>query len=203
MKSMGSTSVRSRHLAMLYLDDGAYQEASLSAVGGSAEVMASGVTMNMIPKEGGNTFRGMGLALYSDKSLYDSNFTDDLLQRGLLTPASLEKIWDYNWNIGGPLMQDRLWFFYSQRNWGVNNLFPETFNEPGIPKQGPILYSNHMGSYLLRGTAQVSRNNKLTGMFDYLPRRRPRVSSSGSFADPGDAADSMLSNITVFRKSRR
>ena len=140
-----------------YLDDGAYSEASLSSVGGSADVMARCVTMNMISKEGGNTLHGMGLGLYSGETFYTTNYSDKLKDSGLLSPATLKKIWDYNWNIGGPIVQDRLWFFYSQRNWGLDNLFAETFNEPGIPKQGAILFTNHMASYMGRLTAQAAR----------------------------------------------
>lgn len=87
--------------------------------------------------------------------------------------------------------------FYSQRNWGVNTLYPDTFAQPGIPTLGPVLYSNHMGSYLLRMTAQVSQKNKVGGSYNYLPRFRPRISSSGGFITPGDRADAMLTNKTV------
>ena len=43
----------------------------------------------------------MGLALYSGKSLYTTNYSDELKNSGLLTPPELQDLWDYNYNIGG------------------------------------------------------------------------------------------------------
>ncbi len=55
----------------VYFDDGAFQEVTFQTIGGTAESQISGVVVNMIPKDGGNAFKGTGFATYAnDKLLY-------------------------------------------------------------------------------------------------------------------------------------
>ena len=55
----------------VYFDDGAFQESPSRPIGGTAESQISGVVVNMIPKDGGNAFKGTGFATYAnDKLLY-------------------------------------------------------------------------------------------------------------------------------------
>ena len=53
----------------VYFDDGAFQELTFETIGGTAESQISGVVVNMIPKDGGNTFRGSGFATYANNAL--------------------------------------------------------------------------------------------------------------------------------------
>ena len=181
----------------VYLDDGAFQEVTYETIGGTAESLASGVTVNMIPKDGGNIFKGTGLALYSNNHLYTSNYSDALKQQGLLEPGAMKRLWDYDASLGGPLMKDTLWFFYSSRFWGNHKLYADTFNEPGIPRQGQNLYTNSMRSHLIRLTGQVNRNNKVAGSYNRLPRVRDAISDTSGNILPGDAPDAMLKSETV------
>ena len=45
------------------------EEAAIEVGGVSAETNTSGISMNLIPKEGGNTFSFMGSSLYSGEGL--------------------------------------------------------------------------------------------------------------------------------------
>ena len=55
---------------------------------------------------------------FSNKTLQSSNFTKDLQDRGLRTPNALDRMWDVNPGFGGPIREDRLWFYGSARyNW--------------------------------------------------------------------------------------
>ena len=56
-----------------------------------------------------------------------SNYTDDLKARGLTTPGSNTKIWDFNGGVGGPIKKDRLWFFYTLRDEGSHRTVPGMF----------------------------------------------------------------------------
>jgi hypothetical protein len=58
--------------------------------GVSAEQAEGGVRMNLIPREGGNTFRGYFYGAFANSSMQASNFTPDLKARGLGTPNSLK-----------------------------------------------------------------------------------------------------------------
>ena len=53
--------------------------------GVSAESSTSGVLVNMVPKDGGNSFRFNASALFTDYSLQNDNLTDEIRGRGVTT----------------------------------------------------------------------------------------------------------------------
>lgn len=162
----------------VYFDDGAFQELAFQTVGGTAESQVSGVVVNMIPKDGGNQFNGAGIATYSNESLYSSNYSDDLKARGLLSPSTMQQLWDYNASVGGPLKDRKLWFFGSFRNWGSDKTIADTFSQPGVAEGGKYSYVNKLESYMGRVTAQVSQQHKLSGFYSWMPRHRPYINTS-------------------------
>jgi hypothetical protein len=84
--------------------------------GQMAETGTNGVIMNMIPKSGGNRFSGTVLANGSGPSLQGNNVTDDLQARGLAgASTTLKKLYDINGALGGPIKQDRAWFYVTSR----------------------------------------------------------------------------------------
>jgi hypothetical protein len=94
------------------------QETVLSTSGIGADTNADGVTINMVPKEGGNTFSGSLNGLFSGSGLQSDNLDDELRARGLATVTSVDYIFDSGGTLGGPIKKDRLWFFTSLRWWG-------------------------------------------------------------------------------------
>src|SRR5215212_2773876 len=103
------------------------QEIVLTASGGLGEAEVGGPTLNILPKEGGNTIAGSFYAATVTPGMVGSNYTDDLKARGLTTPGSFEKLWDYNIGVGGPIMKDRVWFFGQGRHEGYSNTIPGMF----------------------------------------------------------------------------
>ena len=83
--------------------------------------------MNVVPKTGGNTVKGSVYLSGVTKGMIGSNYTDDLKARGLSTPGSNTKIWDFNGAVGGPIKKDRLWFFYTLRDEGSHRTVPGMF----------------------------------------------------------------------------
>ena len=162
----------------VYFDDGAFQELTFETIGGTAESQISGVVVNMIPKDGGNTFRGSGFATYANNAFYSSNYSEELKQQGLLAPPDMNRLWDYNASGGGPLKHDRLWFFGSLRFWGTDRTVPLTFSQPGVPPQDQYPYINRLKSYLGRITTQVNTRNKFSAFYNWMPRQRPYINTS-------------------------
>src|SRR5438445_424934 len=92
-----------------------YREATVRTsgaqpAGAGAENQVSGVFINVIPKDGGNTFKGYFFGNYTTHGLQSRNLTDEIKQRGLTTTATIDKIWDVNPAVGGPIRQDKLWY---------------------------------------------------------------------------------------------
>jgi hypothetical protein len=82
---------------------GSTQEVTIDFSGVSAEAAEGGVRVNIIPKEGGNSFKGSVFGSFANESMASSNYTDDLKARGFTTPNALRKVADFNPAFGGPI----------------------------------------------------------------------------------------------------
>jgi hypothetical protein len=169
-----------------YPDDTSYQEVVFTAVGGTADTQTSGVRMNVIPKEGGNAFHGMGSILFSDSNFYSQNYNDELKAQGLSAPGRLEQLEDYSGQLGGPLVKNRVWFFHSDRWWRTNKAIPDTFDEQG----NPGVDDNLLKGTLLRLTQNVNSANKLSLYYSRNPRFR------GHRLEPGTEPRASQRSIT-------
>lgn len=163
-----SSSLNSGSVPATYHNDGAYQEYVYQVSGANAEFSSGGVTINMIPKEGGNSIRSDGVAVYSSGRFQSQNVDDEQRNQGVVAPARLDKTWDYNFSLGFPIMQDRLWWFTSARFWGYNNFAPNAIDAQG----NQVVDDNDVRAWTNRVTAQLNQKNKLTAMYDYLPKYR-------------------------------
>lgn len=96
---------------------------------GSAEYSLGGAQVNSIPRDGGNRFTWSLFASGTSHDLQGNNLTDDLRAQGLTSVNTVQKVYDFNGTIGGPVRKDRLWFFGTGRRWGtttgVANLFAD------------------------------------------------------------------------------
>ncbi len=91
------------------------QEMTVDTSAASAESASGGVRVNLIPREGGNVFGGTFYTGFTNSALQSDNLSDDLIARGLRTPNSIKKTWEVNPGVGGPIIRDKLWFFFSAR----------------------------------------------------------------------------------------
>jgi hypothetical protein len=89
------------------------QEVTLDYSANTAEVPTGGVRINIIPREGGNTFNGTFFASLANGGMQANNLTDELKGQGLRTPDAVRKLWDLNPGLGGPLRRDKVWFYVS------------------------------------------------------------------------------------------
>jgi hypothetical protein len=55
---------------------------TVTTSGLSAESRSSGVLSNTIPKEGGNTFRGLVFGNFANGGFQSDNLSDDLVKKG-------------------------------------------------------------------------------------------------------------------------
>jgi len=103
-------------------DFGAASEVTFEYSSGAADAYGAGFTMNLIPKEGGNQFRGSFFATGANGSFQGNNYTSALKAAGLATPNDLQKLYDVNPSLGGPIIKNKLWFFGSMR-WQENAFY--------------------------------------------------------------------------------
>ena len=120
----------------LVVNTGTVQEMTVTTSGLAAEARSSGVLTNIIPKEGGNNFRGGFFGNFSNTSLQSNNLTQALIDRNLKAVNRVKKIWDFNPTLGGPIIEDKLWFFAGFRYNGAQSYLAGMFNNlrPGAPQ---------------------------------------------------------------------
>ncbi len=153
-----------------YVNTEMNQEVSYQTSGISAENSSGGVRLNMIPREGGNTFSGSFNASYRPGDWQADNVSQRLIDAGLTAGAgnATDKIEEYTFGQGGPIMKDKLWFFMSARYFRVNNFIADTFFNDGSQGIDDQLIKSAMG----RITWQASPKNKLSAYFDEVDKYR-------------------------------
>jgi hypothetical protein len=122
-----------------FINQAAAEEVNLTAGGGSAEVQTGGVHVNIIPRSGGNVFSGYFSGNFTDEHFQGQNLTDDLRARGVTISPEIRAVFDFGGGLGGPLKQNKLWFYTSHRYWGTGESVPGNyFNVPAL--RGTLFY---------------------------------------------------------------
>jgi hypothetical protein len=157
-------------------DVGNAQEVAMTTSGGLGEAEVGGPALNVVPKTGGNAVKGSVYLSGVTKGMIGSNYTDDLKARGLLTPGSTTKVWDFNGGVGGPIKKDRLWFFYTLRDEGSHRTVPGMFANlnAGDPTKWtyapdpnrPAAVAASFRTTSVRLTAQATPRNKISIFLD-------------------------------------
>src|SRR5688572_2463143 len=161
-------------------NDGTVQEVSLETGGLGAESEMSGIRTNVIPREGGNVFRGSLAGAFTNHNLQSSNLTDEFNAQGLLSVNTVHKIYDVNPGAGGPIIKDKLWFYLSLRAWSAQQYVAGMFyNKSTVPwmyvadTTRPALNIETNGNESLRLTWQATPRNKISGQYQYGQQDRP------------------------------
>jgi hypothetical protein len=103
------------------------QEINVVSRGGSGEVQTAGVQVNMISKSGSNAWRIEGGVNGTNSHFNAENLDDYLISRGVATPPSIDKIYDFGIGVGGPLVKDKLWVYGSTRAWGASEIITANY----------------------------------------------------------------------------
>jgi hypothetical protein len=155
---------------------GSAQEITIDYAAGSAEMQTGGLQINLIPREGGNAFSGSFFVSAVNSDFQADNFSEDLKSQGLRGVNRLKLAYDINPVVGGPLRQDKLWFFVSGR-WQTNQNYLAGLYEnlnagnpaswlyaPDLSKQAVHLIDNY--NVNTRLTWQATPRNKFNFFFD-------------------------------------
>jgi len=155
---------------------GSVQEMAVDFSSGTADQATGGVRINIIPRDGGNMFKGSLFATGANSSFQADNYMTDLQARGLRTPNSVKMNYDINPGVGGPLQKDTLWFYGSarwtktqnfvggmfyNRNAGIENVW--TY-DPDL--SNPAYANAFQRSVNLRLTWQANQKNKFSFFVD-------------------------------------
>jgi hypothetical protein len=161
-------------------DTGATQEVAVDYGAISAELAFGGLRINLIPKEGGNSFRGAVFGTGVSGWWQNDNLTSDLVSRGLPAPNKMKLAYDINPSFGGPIVKDRLWFFASGRTQTNQNYVAGLYANANAGNPAKWDYTANLSDQTFfkitqsgingRVTAQVGPKNKLSFYADNQSR---------------------------------
>lgn len=179
-----------------YINNAVVQEMSYQTAGAGADVSPGGVRVNIIPYDGGNSFHGSFFGGWSDGAWQTDNLDDGLIAGGLRFVDKIDRIYDFNAAIGGPIKRDKLWFFTSARAWAVDAPIADTFYIPTGATQADCqsgrvaceqgIDDQKIKSIMLRLTWQASPRNKFSVYFDEIDKYRGHGMNAGN--DPRTAS---------------
>jgi hypothetical protein len=131
-------------------------------------VPTSGVFLNMITKTGGNRWNGTTTFTWTGDTLQGRNdHNPDLQKYGFRQDGNTSDfVSDINISAGGPLVQNKLRFFGSFRDWRIHQNVPVQLSQT-------VLDQTNITSGLGNFTWQVSQNNRLTGFYSRQRYSKP------------------------------
>jgi len=175
------------------IGDGAYQmyfnpqmnaETSFTTSGAGADTQRGGIRVNMVPKDGGNQFSGTGFFGGSHRDWQADVWNPRFGELGVQSRAQgdardgtprIDRVYDLNASLGGPIIQDKLWFFGSIRDWSTDLVVLNSFYRDGSPG----LDDNRLTSGLMRLTYQATPRNKFSAYIDRIRKVRNHEHGEG------------------------
>jgi hypothetical protein len=110
---------------------------------------------------------------FTNETFNSTTVPDDLKARGLPTIGAVDHVYDVSGSLGGPLRQDKLWFFTANRWWGNSQFVPGLyFNkntaawtyEPDLSR--PAVNDNSNRHNNARFTWQAAQKHRLNLSWD-------------------------------------
>jgi hypothetical protein len=166
-----------------YFNDGLMDEIGYQTSSLPAEAPVGGVQINMIPRDGGNTYHGTVFITGANDRMQADNLSQDLIDLGFRKQNRVQSVYDANVTLGGPVRRDRLWFFGTFRRWSANNFLGNTFTSDGEQ----AVDDQHISDATIRLTLQAKKNNKFSFHYDRSIKwrgHRPNNWLTASLNDP-------------------
>ena len=106
----------------MYYDQGMYEEVNYKNSAIPADTLAGGDSINMVTKDGGNTWRGNARDNFANDELQADHWAETQQVNPAFLGNPTKKTYDFNLNGGGAIIQNRMWVNGTVRRWIVNKL---------------------------------------------------------------------------------
>jgi hypothetical protein len=159
------------------LDYDSIEEIKMMGQGTNAEYDGfTGIVVSAITKSGGNNLQGLGTFWFQLPGFHSTNWDDYRDEEGdlYLRDRSWSSEYDFHLNLGGPFIQDKLWWYLSAKY----SRYKDSIEE----YDGPVEYGwrpRIMGKM----TWQIGSNDRLFGTFDYTTRANENI-EAGPYTAP-------------------
>jgi hypothetical protein len=98
-------------------DSGNIDEMQLETSGMGGEAGSGSTSLNVIPRSGGNVFRGTIDTYLSKDGMQSKNVDDYLRGFGINSSSEVQRIYRLGAQFGGPFKRDKIWFFAAVGRW--------------------------------------------------------------------------------------
>ena len=180
--------------SMNYYDPNAFENIQVSSGAQDIAVGPAGVFINMVTKGGTNKFNGQALFTCQGNckgvKTQSMNVNDPLLKAGFRSDSnSVDFITNSNFQVGGPLLKNRLFFF------GSFNYQPTHVNVPGFPAVSPLLpvklsTNNQDTTDIMTGTGKFNYQMNSRNRFEaFVERQRYDKPNRGAAATNTEDSD--------------
>src|SRR5439155_10072453 len=151
----------------VYFNSDTLEEIQIKTAGNDASVGVPGISMVAVIKSGGNDFHGLYSVSDQTPRLQSNNLDDHLRAQGLTAVQPVKTFYDYQADLGGKILQDKLWFYgaYSkqQKNTGITG-FVTNAGPDGRYLTGdePIAYATTgISQWAMKFSYQLTPNNRM------------------------------------------
>jgi hypothetical protein len=160
-----------------YYDFDSFQEMAITTGGADAQNSTGGVQLNMILRKGTNTPHGSARYYFENDTLQAVNISPELAAAlGNTTGKGnrTDKYDDYGFELGGPLLRDRVWIWGTLARTNINlltltgDLDKTTFKNYALKVDGQLNKS-------IRGNFTFYENNKVKNGRNVGPLRPPET----------------------------
>ncbi|MEW5900037.1 MAG: TonB-dependent receptor, partial [Acidobacteriota bacterium] len=173
--------------SMININFDVYEEIEFEIGAHPAEVgQADSTYINIVSKSGGNKYSGGLTAYYTgDRLAADLIPPEDIAAFGAHPPEKLTDSKDLSVDLGGPLFQDRAWFFLTGRRYSWAQTNPGSAEvrtaNLGLTGLGFAHYDYEHKEWLgfAKLTVQLTNDIRYTGMFHYNHVYEPVYQNSG------------------------
>ena len=161
-------------LCMSYADDAMQSEVTVTTSALPAESSPGGIRVNSIPRDGGNIVSGSIFVAGTDGDWQANNIDDDLRARRIQSANGIAHIQNFNASLGGPIQQNRLWYFLTARHASADETVANV-DQHTIAPDGEFIRSildQYVRDAGLRLTYQATSTHKFAGFFQRIWKRK-------------------------------
>jgi hypothetical protein len=144
-----------------YYDPSSFSDIQVSSGAQDITVPSGGVFINMVTKSGSNEPSGMTLFTIQNDDTQSLNVSPELQGQGLRPNANaVDRITNFNFNLGGPLVRNRLFYFGALND---QRTHVNVVGFPAVPTPGLQKEPTDITSVLGKGTFQLNSAHRFSG----------------------------------------
>ena len=170
----------------IYYDFDMLEEMQVTTGGADVTQQTGGVGINLVTKSGTDRFKGNARFLVTDEKFQGDNITPELKAQGAGSGAPIQNIKDYGFDVGGPIVKGKLWYWGSYGTQdikvGVVGFYKNT---PECRPNGQPLNSRTADTELLRSCLETDLTtlNNYNWKITWVPFSNNRFNFQNTWAE--------------------